>query len=199
VPLKDGSRISINTGSDLEVALGARRRGVTLTSGEAWFEVANDADRPFVVAAGKVRVRALGGAFSVRRRGEGCDVLVTEGAVEAWLDGGGRAPTRMPAGCKGVIDDGRDPIVIQEPQEIERTLSWRSGMITLDGQSLAEAAQEFNRYNARQIVITDSSLARRRFVGLFRTNDPEGFAAAVAATIGVRVIDRADVITLARA
>jgi transmembrane sensor len=199
VPLKDGSLIAINTRSTLEVVLNPHLRRVKLKTGEAWFEVAKDAERPFVVQAGPVRIRALGTAFSVRRQGAGCDVLVTEGVVEAWLQGASDRPEQLPAGFKSLIAAGRDPITVQAPDEIERSLSWRSGKIALDGESLLEAAEEFNRYNARRIVIQDPALARRRFVGLFRTNDPEGFAAAVAATIGARVTLGPEVISLSRA
>lgn len=185
VPLRDGSVIAINTASTVEVSLHPHLRGVKLTAGEAWFEVAKDLKRPFVVQAGELRVRAVGTAFSVRREGDRCDVLVTEGVVEAWVRGG--KPARLPAGFRSMIGAGLDPVTVQAPEDIERSLSWRSGMIALDGQTLTDAAAEFNRYNARHIVIADPVLARRRFVGLFRTNDPEGFCAAVAATIGARV------------
>src|SRR3546814_10056817 len=55
---------------------------ITLEEGEAWFQVAHDAHRPFVVDVGSVRIRAVGTAFSVRRNPEGVDVMVTEGVVE---------------------------------------------------------------------------------------------------------------------
>ncbi len=199
IPLNDGSMIAINTGSTLEVTMRPTLRGVTLKAGEAWFEVAKDADRPFVVQAGPVRVRAVGTAFSVRRQGSDYDVLVTEGLVEAWVEGMSDRPARLPAGYKSVLGLGRAPTAVEAPQEVERSLSWRTGMIALDGQTLAEAAAEFNRYNERHVVITDPDLARRRFVGLFRTNDPAGFAAAVAATIGARVTSDSRIISLGRA
>ena len=60
VPLSDGSLAIVNTGSDVKVELAADLRAVRLGEGEAWFEVARDKARPFVVAAGDVRVRALG-------------------------------------------------------------------------------------------------------------------------------------------
>ena len=64
VSLKDGSLLAINTHSAVEVALRSHQRGVNLKAGEAWFQVAKDADRPFVVEAGPVRVRAVGTAFT---------------------------------------------------------------------------------------------------------------------------------------
>jgi transmembrane sensor len=78
VPLSDGSLVAINTQSAVEVSMHPDVREVTLTRGEAWFRVAHDKKRPFIVSAGRIRVRAVGTAFSVRRHDEGADVLVTE-------------------------------------------------------------------------------------------------------------------------
>jgi transmembrane sensor len=86
----------------------------------------------------------------------------------------------------------------KSPAEIERSLAWRNGEIALDGESLGDAAGQFNRYNSRQIVIDDPQLAQERFVGLFRTNEPESFAAAVAATIGAKIEEDERIIRLSR-
>ncbi|MNC99026.1 hypothetical protein D3C83_171720 [compost metagenome] len=60
-------------------------------------------------------------------------------------------------------------------------------MVGLDGETLAEAAAEFNRYNDRQIVIDDPALGQERLVGYFRATDPESFARAAANTLGAQV------------
>lgn len=190
VPLADGSMVAINTSSALEVDLKPKAREITLKQGEAWFQVAKDSERPFVVTAGSVRVRAVGTAFSVRRgeRGdESVGVMVTEGVVEAWVEGAAAPPRRLSAGNMIVLSSTTPTPVVESPAEIERSLAWRNGEIALDGESLEEAAALFNRYNSRQIVIEDSDLAKERFVGLFQTNAPESFASAVAATLGAKV------------
>jgi transmembrane sensor len=180
VPLVDGSVMTINSGTELQVRIAKRAREVELAQGEAWFEVAKDAARPFVVASGKVRAKAIGTAFSVRKRENGVEVLVTEGVVETWSDGEEAQRVRLSAGQCALIND--HAIVHYEtdkPLSVDRALAWRSGMIDLDGTTLADAADEFNRYNDRQIVIADPDAAGERFDGLFRINDPEGFAEAV--------------------
>lgn len=197
VPLADGSLVAINTKTALDVALNADARRITLRRGEAWFQVAKDAERPFVVSVGRVRVRAVGTAFSVRRVGDGVDVMVTEGVVETWIEGQG-GPRRRVAAGNGVVLASKAQTVAKSASEIERSLAWRNGEIALDGESLGDAAEQFNRYNSRQIVIDDPQLAQERFVGLFRTNEPESFAAAVAATIGVNVDEDGRVIRLSR-
>lgn len=202
VPLADGSLVAINTKTALDVVMKPRSRRIVLREGEAWFQVAKDPERPFVVAAGTARVRAVGTAFSVRRgeeEGAGVDVMVTEGVVEAWIDGDPAPRRRVSAGSRILLASAVSPTVAEAPSEIERSLAWRNGEIALDGESLDQAARLFNRYNSRQIVIEDPVLARERFVGLFQTNEPESFAAAVAATLGAVVTDDAGVIRISRA
>jgi transmembrane sensor len=129
----------------------------------------------------------VGTAFSVRRgdeAGAGVDVMVTEGVVETWIEGEQGSRRRLSAGSRIVLASAVSPTVAESPSEIERSLAWRNGEIALDGESLEQAARLFNRYNSRQIVIDDPGLAQERFVGLFQTNEPESFAAAVAATLG---------------
>jgi transmembrane sensor len=198
VPLADGSLVAINTTTALDVTMKPKSRQILLRRGEAWFQVAKDAERPFVVSAGHVRVRAVGTAFSVRRDGDGVDVMVTEGVVETWVEGQTGPRQRLAAGNRIQLVGYTAPVVAESPSEIERSLAWRNGEIALDGESLGDAAGQFNRYNSRQIVIDDADLARERFVGLFRTNEPESFAAAVAATIGATINEDDKIIRLSR-
>jgi transmembrane sensor len=78
--------MTINSASELTVRMAKGSREIEIAQGEAWFDVAKDASRPFIVTAGKVRARAVGTAFSVRRRETGVEVLVTEGVVESWSE-----------------------------------------------------------------------------------------------------------------
>jgi len=87
VTLADGSTAAINSNSKLGVKILGDERRIRIEKGEAWFQVTKDQQRPFIVEAGNVRVRAVGTAFSVRRRGDGAQVLVSEGVVEAWVNG----------------------------------------------------------------------------------------------------------------
>lgn len=195
VPLSDGSMAAINTDTQLDVAMGPRRRQVKLDRGEAWFAVAKDAERPFVVESGPVRVRAVGTAFSVRRRDGGCEVLVTEGVVEVWSEDTDQPPRRVTAGHRTFVSDAAgaaDPA--SAALAINRRLAWRDGQIVLEGEGFGDAAEEFNRYNDRKIVIVDPGLADEKLVGWFRTNEPESFARAAAASFGGRVTVRGDAI-----
>jgi transmembrane sensor len=188
VPLGDGSIATINTASDVDVNLAKDQRDIVLERGEAWFQVAHDRKRPFVVAAGRVRVVAVGTAFAVRREKGGAEVLVTEGVVEAWASGAEGRKVRLAAGHQAFIGD--NAAVRRQtapPSSIDRALAWRGGKIELVGDTLGDAAEEFNRYNERKIVIRDKRLADERFNGLFSVDDPEGFVRAVGQSLNVRV------------
>jgi transmembrane sensor len=188
VPLADGSTAAINTASEIAVAMKEARRIVRLDKGEAYFQVAHDRARPFIVEAGRIRVLAVGTAFSVRRRENGADVLVTEGVVEAWADGAEGNKARIAAGQRAFIaDNAAISEARTDSSEVDRALAWRSGRVDLAGESLQHAVDEFNRYNARKIVIADPRLAQERFYGVFRTDDPEGFATAVHTSLNVGV------------
>jgi len=199
VPLTDGSFASLNTASKVSVAMGSDSRKVRLERGEAWFQVAHDRQRPFIVEAGDVRVQAVGTEFSVRMREGGADVLVTEGVVETWVVGRESQRARIAAGGRGFVSDAAPRIeVAQAPEAVDRALAWRVGDIALNGEPLSYAVEEINRYNPRQLVIDDPALGREPLVGYFRTNDPENFARAVASMVGARVTQDGQVIHLGR-
>ncbi|SFP57283.1 FecR family protein [Sphingomonas rubra] len=194
--LADGSTMLLNTDSRSRVAYTAERRQVTLDRGEAWFEVAKDRARPFVVEVGAVRVEAVGTAFAVRRIAGRAEVAVTEGRVRIWsladparflfLDAGRRASVAEEAGAgAAVVRDGG----------VADALAWRRGEIVLDGMTLGDAAAEFNRYNDRQLAV-EAALAERRIVGWFRTRDVEGFARSAAAMTGARIEQHAEAIRI---
>ena len=188
IPLKDGSVAAVNTMSRIEVKLAESHREVFIDSGEAWFQVAKDPARPFVVAAGRVRAQAVGTAFSVRKRDSGADVVVTEGTVEAWADGAEGAKIQLVAGEGAFVANNAGVTRLPyAPNSPESSLAWRVGRIELVGESLASAATEFNRYNKRQIVIGDPSIGAELFDGVFRIDDPEGFALAVKSSLNVTV------------
>jgi len=188
VPLADGSIATINTASDIDVKLAKDQRNVALERGEVWFQVAHDRMRPFVVTAGRVKVVAVGTAFSVRRKEGGAEVLVTEGVVEAWASGAEGHKIRLAAGHQAFIGD--NAAILPEAtaaSAVDRALAWRGGKIELVGDTLGAAAEEFNRYNERKIVIRDKQLANERFNGVFRVDDPEAFVRAVGQSLNVHV------------
>jgi len=190
VPLADGSAITLNTETRLDVDFTAGERTVELLKGEALFSVAHDRARPFVVHAGDTHIRAVGTSFTVRRLpGEKVKVLVREGVVEVTEDVTIKpAPIRVVAQSQAVLQPFAVAAVVSVPApQIERELAWQQGMISLDGRTLREAAEEFARYSNTRIIIDDPSIADRTVTGLFSANNPLGFARAVATSMNLSV------------
>jgi transmembrane sensor len=185
VALADTSVASINSSSRIEVRLTREKRQITLVKGEAWFEVAKDKSKPFVVEAGDVRVRAVGTAFGVRRFKDGAEVLVTEGTVEVWT---GEAKALLSAGQRSFVPYKTAQInVARQPQDIQRKLAWREGKLIFTRQTLGEAVADFNRYSVKKIIISDPSLEGKRIFGQYQIDAAEQFARDIGAYLNVPI------------
>ncbi|NGZ86193.1 FecR family protein [Duganella aceris] len=198
--LADQSVASLNSGSEVEVTLTDTARQVRLKQGEAWFQVAKDKRKPFVVEAGEIRVRAVGTAFSVRRYKQGADVLVTEGVVEVWSNKGAGYRTLVSQGEQIFIPESASDIkAMRLPGEIERKLAWRTGKVVFTNQTLGEAVADFNRYSPRKIIIVDPELMRMKFIGQYSVDAPEIFAKDVSTYLNVPLVITADAIMIGQA
>lgn len=192
--LPDGSLIELNTATKLAVGMEPRRREIRMDHGEAVFEVAKDAARPFVVRTALGDVRAVGTMFSVRIDSD-LQVVVSEGIVAIERDG--REVARVTAGetySLGAAGEARR--AARDPDEIRRALAWREGKVAFAGETLAHAAAELNRYNKVKIEIADPSVGAMRFGGYFRATDPEGFTAALQSSLPVKAERRGEAIIL---
>jgi transmembrane sensor len=176
VPMLDGSRVTLNTDSEIRVAVTEKERRVELKQGEAFFEVAKDPNRPFVVSVAGQRIVAVGTAFSVRRQGNDIRVIVSEGKVRVEVPGKDAA-LMEPVSAGSVVRTASNEVLIQKKPiaEIEQSLSWRSGLLTFRDTPLADAIAEFNRYNTRKIVIEDPEIAALQVGGIFRATNLDPF------------------------
>jgi transmembrane sensor len=190
VVLADGSTATIGSRGALRVAMRADERALTLDHGEAWFDVVPNPKRPFVVSASDVRVRAVGTAFAVSEMSDGVDVLVSEGKVEIWREGGDGARIRAKAGQHVRLSAAGAPTAAETLGEhaVGQRLAWRDGLVILDGDTLATAAERFNRYNEVPIRIADPSLAAVRVTGRFKSSEALAFASAAATVASARLV-----------
>jgi transmembrane sensor len=203
VPMPDGSNVTLNTDSQIRIALTDTERRVELGHGEAFFEVSKDPKRPFVVRAGDKRVIAVGTKFSVRREGDDIEIVVTEGKVRV-QDGaagqdsrvGGSADVFLTPGSIARADDAGVLVQRRTLPEAEEHLGWRTGWLMFRDQGLAEAIAEFNRYSARKIVIQDPAIASLKIEGNFRATNVEAFVRLLESGFPVRAEVRADQILL---
>lgn len=208
IVLADGSRVTLNTATDIRIQLTEARRLVTVEQGEALFEVAKDASRPFVVQVAGTEVVATGTEFVVRysqdlKADEALAVTLIEGQVV--VQGAGRSPGRSPA-VPLVMTPGqrvrighpskRDAVQVDRPR-VDQALAWRRGQVLLDDVPLAEAVTEMNRYSIKQITLESEELRGLRVGGAYRTGDSVGFADALADLYGLVVRSRGDRLELA--
>jgi transmembrane sensor len=200
VPLADGSKVTLNTGSQIHVALDSTARRIELDRGEAFFEVSKDSVRPFVVEIADKRVVAVGTKFSIRRDDDEIRVFVTEGRVRIERRGTSEKAgvAQLAAGFEARTAQTAILIDQPTPAQAEQLLSWRSGYIVFRDTSLADAVADFNRYNVKKMVIQDPAIAAIRIGGNFRSNDADAFLWLLQSGFPIDVERRSDFIVLTK-
>lgn len=190
VALSDGSRVELNTETRLRASMSPDSREAWVDKGEAYFDVAHDASRPFTVHMGDRTVRVLGTRFSVRRDGDDVRVVVAEGRVR--LSGPKTGPaSKSIVLVRGDVVTGVGASVLQSRtsgQRVEDQLAWRRGLLVFDQITLSDAAAEFNRYNQIQLKVLDSPTAGIRIGGSFEATNVEAFVRLLQSAYGLDVI-----------
>ena len=192
IVLADGSSAHLNTATALSLDLTADSRRVTLHTGEAYFEVARDAARPFVVDAAVGRIEALGTAFSVRHREGTVEVIVTEGKVA--VSDRGRAAAVVAVG-QGVRVTEAGVAAIAEA-DAATALAWRRGRLVFDNRPLGEVLGELERYRRGRIVILDGAVEALPVTGSFAVADTDTALETIARTLPVRLRRPSDLLVL---
>jgi transmembrane sensor len=193
VALPDGSRIDLNTQSTLRVRYYAQRREVVLDRGEAFFQVARDAGKPFTVDSGASRVRVLGTAFNVHAAPSELLVQVQEGRVEVRAD-------RHRSDAQALVMGPGAGVAIDPATRGHRVLptaagavgEWRSGQVLFRKVPLATVAQELSRYLGVPVWVDDAALKTVPISGLLGVREPERFLLALPSLIDARVERKAD-------
>lgn len=200
VGLEDGSRIQLNTQSKVRTVITTDRRQVWLDQGEAFFEVTPRKNQPFIVHAGDRQITVLGTKFSVRREGDKVVVTVLEGRVRVdEVRGNQLMRSSIIVGGDIAMAQGAATLVTARSKEkVESALSWRQGMLTFDEKPLPAIAAEFNRYNAKKLVLQGQSVAAIRITGTFPSDKPDAFARLLRDAYGLEVDDTASEIRVSR-
>lgn len=190
VTLADGSRVALDGGARIRVALSRGERRIDLTGGRAFFDVAHDARRPFEVFGGDHVVRAVGTAFEVDVAAKAAPfrVALLQGRVQVRGMAGGRATDLVPGQVLVADAAGGERV---SSTDVAATTAWREGRLALRGEALEAAAEELNRRGGRRIVVEGAARALR-ISGSYGGDDPETFARAIAAVHGLSVGRAAD-------
>lgn len=198
VPLPDGSHLTLDADTRLEVALYRNRREVRMAHGQAMFNVAPNKAKPFDVLAGPARVTVVGTRFAVRYMTAGTDAGTVDVAVE---DGRVRVA--------GATIDARDlpshrNIELSAGQGVQVSLAgqlspistlsansiapWRQGLVRFKDIPLADALREMERYHATRLVIRDPDVAALRIGGSYQIGRPDLFARVLPQILPVRLV-----------
>ncbi|EHH06033.1 FecR iron sensor protein [Agrobacterium tumefaciens CCNWGS0286] len=168
--LEDGSRISLNTDTAIAVHYSQKERRITLLRGEAYFDVAKNPERPFIVEDGALTAKALGTHYSVRT-GNGAlpqEVQVEEGRVEVTT--GAEVAVLTPGEAVTLGGDGR---LVRARKDVANSMAWRVGKLVFSGQPLREVLDILSQYRRGRIVILDEAAAKQRVSGIFDLKDTD--------------------------
>ena len=192
VRLDDGTRLSLNSGTRVVITYSDSERRVELVRGEAFFEVAHNAARPFIVTAGDQQVVAIGTTFVVRYEAARTAITLLEGSVKV-----------SPATDMGLTLAPGERVTfaaggsrrLDEPK-IEAVTAWRRGEVMLDSTQLEEAVAELNRYDKNTLIIDDPQIATLSISGIYHAGDSRGFAHTIAKLYGLEIIEQSNRIHL---
>jgi transmembrane sensor len=194
VELEDGSRIVLDRSSRLRVAYTSARRDVELLEGQAHFEVAKDAHRPFRVHTKSADVVAVGTTFDISAMPSRTRVTLIDGRVNVRTI----ADNSAPAPRVKVLSPGQqleitaDGELLENPAvNIENVTAWQRGRVVIDDAPLPEALEVLNRYSTTHIVVQGGpALQARRVSGVFRIGDVETEALVLRRYFGLREAGR---------
>ncbi len=185
VTLADGSAVTLDSNTIVRTRTTWNRRYVELARGQAFFRVAKQPTRPFVVLANGRTVTALGTSFEVSIDRGRFEVTLVSGKVRVEQptkdDEQPTAPrtTTLKPGTK----------LVAEPQgawqvanvDIARETSWVEGLLRFRDEPMGQVAAELNRYSRKKVVIEDPALAARPIQGAFAAGDVDEFVRAAEA------------------
>lgn len=188
VALSDGSSVSIDAKSRIEIAYSAKNRDVRILSGKALFHATHDPQRPFRVIADDVVVTDIGTIFQVVDDDPSghVEVLVTQGSVRVDSPAGQLdLTTGQHARFSKLAGTGPRPRPVRlAAVDIDRALAWRDGRLELNGETLDNAIADINRHSRLQLRVDSAALGRESLYGSFRMDDAAGFASAAAMSLG---------------
>lgn len=188
IDLPDGSAITLNTASQVEVRYSAAERGVRLLEGEAFFDVAHDPARPFRVYAREGVAAAVGTAFSVRLQADGVELVVSDGKVSfAEASEVAQPVAYVAAGQTASFRDRVNIIETIEAQEVDRKLSWTRGRLVFAGEPLSQVVADISRYTDVSIAFANADVANLPVGGYFDVGEVDRLLEALETSFALRV------------
>jgi transmembrane sensor len=187
--LDDQSRITLNTGSRVDVEFSGSSRQVALLRGEVYFDVEPDTERPFRVDTGTATVTAIGTAFNIYRRADTSDITVTEGLVQVTgLPRAGRTPHSAMLQANEQLQASERGLGNSRQFDPAPLTAWQRGEMIADEMPLLELTRELARYSDTRIVIRDRDVARLTVSGVFNLDHPDSVLQAVERSLQLQLV-----------
>ncbi|WIO74109.1 FecR domain-containing protein [Porticoccaceae bacterium LTM1] len=219
IELPDGSTIAMNTGTLMLVDFDNEKRRILLERGEAYFDVAKDPQRPFRVDLATHSVTVLGTAFNIRTSPDKISLAVLEGLISLHQKNESVSPDaplmtapmgnslhmdapsqyRLEAGWVAELDITHNELSGYEPENMDRFESWRSGIISIEGEPLFKVVQELNRYTPKKILIEDAEIINLKMYGILRVDRINTTLSTMEKTLPIKVTHHFDRIVLTSA
>ena len=201
VRLPDGSRVTLAAETRLVIESRSDQRAVRLERGEAYFEVAHDPTRPFVVRVTNHEAIAVGTAFNVEAQGDRMTVTVTEGVVRlrtvrternsattASIDA---QELKLAVGDRAAADRNGEHS-LPAASQVELVAAWRDGRLEYLQQPLQAVIDDVNRYTEHKIIIADSSVGELLFTGTVLLDGVDAWLKALHGTFPVEIVEQGD-------
>jgi transmembrane sensor len=185
VALADGSRLDLDTDTEVVVRFSRRSRELKLVRGQALFTVVHGDARPFDVLADKGRIRDIGTQFDVRRNASRVSVTVLEGAVE--VSGFDTTPARPLRQGQRLSYTPQGDFSAVESIDVAAAAAWREGRLVFRGQRLGEVLTELGRYHAASLTVTSARVMDIKVSGTFPTDNLELALKTIAAALPVKL------------
>ncbi|MDI1366523.1 MAG: FecR domain-containing protein [bacterium] len=196
IALEDGTRIDLNAASRIAVRFRHGERHVSMGDAQAYFDVAKDARRPFVIDAGETQVRVVGTAFDVRHRDGAVAVAVQRGLVEVRPNQDRQAETfrLTPGQALSHVEGRTDARVVKVSSD--EILGWREGRLIYRDQPLSVIAADMNRLFDRPTKLGDAQAANLRLSGVLIVDQQDAMVARLSILLPVRTTTTAKAVTI---
>ena len=188
IALTDGSQITLNTRSSVEVRLGRATRDVRILRGEAFFVVAKDASRPFLVETSLGTARAVGTQFNVLTAAERVEIVTEEGKVWVAPAGDADAGVLTVAGQRATLVPGATRPALDKA-DLSRIANWRAHRLEFDNVPLEAALEEFSRYTPRAYRVATPEIGRISVSAVLNIGDETALRETLGAAFGLHIVE----------
>lgn len=193
VTLADGSKVYMNTQSEIVVKFDDDVRKVKLIQGEGLFEVQHETERDFVVVAGHGIIRAIGTVFNVNKVSDKTTITVLTGTVEVSVQTENGEVVKLLNTTEQISyrqSSGPEEVVrFESPEKVARVVSWQSGRLFYEAVPLEDVVAELNRYFSREIRIGDDNLRNIEVSAVLDIQDEETVIKAIERTFAIKAVE----------